>query len=157
MTCSTFGSFSYNFHLICYRPNRGERNQHRHPKWQRDGNQQHGVMLVLRRYTVLASVVCWAAHHPPAPLTSLITWIRAVNRLLGGGQPRRQQPGLPLNSTMQGKDILKMRVPVTTLRNMNLIIDEILFLTQLLASYLKVFICICLKVFVCNFLKVIVC
>ena len=26
------------------------------------------------RYTVLASVVCWAAHHPPAPLTYPITW-----------------------------------------------------------------------------------
>ena len=93
MTCSTFGSFSYNFHLICYRPNRGECNQHRHLKWQRDGNQQHGVVLVLRRYTVLASVVCWAAHHPPAPLTSPITWIRAVNRLLGGSQPRLAAAG----------------------------------------------------------------
>ena len=114
---------------MCYRRNRGERNQHRHLKWQRDGTQQHGVVLVLRRYTVLVSVVCWAAHHPNAPLTSPTTWIRAVNRVLCGGQPRPRQPGLLLNSTMQGKDIRKMRVPVTTLRNMNmnLIIDDIIF------------------------------
>ena len=114
---------------MCYRPNRGEGNQHRHLKWQLDENQHHGVVLVLvlRRY----SVVCWAAQQHP--LTSLITWTRrALNRLLGSGQPRLRRPGLPSNSTMQVINILI--VPVTTSRNMNVISLDIFF--KLVISYL---------------------
>ena len=53
---------------MCYRPNKGEGNQHRHLKWQLDVDQHHGVVLVLvlRHY----SVVCWAAQQHP--LTSPI-------------------------------------------------------------------------------------
>ena len=112
---------SYNFHLMCYRRNTGQRNQQRQLKWQRDGTQQDGVVLVLR--SVLVSVVCWAAFHPPAPLTLTMWWIRAVNKVLYAGQPR------PRHSTRQGKDIRIMRVPVMALRNMNmnLIIEDIIF------------------------------
>ena len=101
---------------MCYRPNRGEGNHHRHLKWQLDGTQHHGVVLVLvlRRY----SVVCWAAQQHS--LTSPITWTRrALNRLLGSGQPRLRRPGLPSNSTMQVINIRILLWPVTTSRNMN--------------------------------------
>ena len=114
---------------MCYRPHRGEGNQHRHLKWQLDGNQHHGVVLVLvlRRY----SVVCWTAQQHP--VTSPITWThRALNRLLGNGQPRLRWPGLPSNSTMQVINILI--VPVTTSRNMNVISLDIFF--KLVISYL---------------------
>ena len=48
---------------MCYRLNRGEGNQHQHLKWQLDGKQHHGVVLVLvlRRYSV---VCCAAQQHP---------------------------------------------------------------------------------------------
>ena len=67
------------------------------------------------------------------PLTSPITWTRrALNRLLGSGQPCLRRPGLPSNSMMQVINILI--VPVMTSRNMNVISLDIFF--KLVISYL---------------------
>ena len=120
-------ALSHTIFISCvYRAEIGECNKHRPLKSPRDGIQQHGLVLVLRRYTVRARVVCWAAHHPPSTSTSPIMWIRAraLSTILGFDPPRVQQPGLPCNSTMKGNNLLlKGIVPVTTLRNMNVISD----------------------------------
>ena len=148
---------SHTIFISCvYRAERGERNQHRPLKWPRDGIQQHGLVLVLRRYTVRAWVVCWAAHHPPSTSTSPILWTRALSTILGFDPPQVQRPGLPRNSTMKGNNLLKQIVPVTTLRNMNMISDIFLkvFIGYLFESirllfFWKYSFVICLKVFVC--------
>ena len=108
------------------RSNRGERNQ-------RDGSQQHGVVLVL---PVLASVVCWEAHHHS---TSQISWRWEIKTLLASDRPRPRQPGLLSNSMMQGKNILTRIVPVTTSQNLNFLRSDSIFK---LASYLFESICL---------------
>ena len=129
-----------------YRPNRGEGNQHQHLKWQLDGTQPHGVVLVL---VLRRSVVCWAAHQES--LTSPITWThRALNRLLGNVQPLLRRPGLLSNSTMQ---VINIRiVSMTMSRNMNVIrLDN--FINLSIGIYLTVFLCMFLKVFVCYYIE----
>ena len=57
-------------------------------------------------------------------LSDLWTRARALSTILGFDPPQVQQPGLPRNSTMKGNNLLlKGIVPVTTLRNMNVISD----------------------------------
>ena len=135
------------FISFVYRPNRGEGNQHQHLKWQLDGTQPHGVVLVL---VLRHSVACWAARCQES-LTSPIMWThRALNRLLGNVQPLLQRPGLPSNSKVP---VFNRRiVSVTTSRNMNVINLDI-FINLSVGISLTVFLCIYLKVFVCYYFE----
>ena len=115
---------------MCYSPNRRQGNQHRHIRSEGDGTQQHSVVQANRRYTLLrasASVLSsgWAAHHPAACITSPIClWTRALDPVQGSGQRRPPRLSLLTSSWRQRKYILKVIVPVTTLRNMNMNIDQ---------------------------------
>ena len=123
---------------MCYNSERGEHNQQPR-KWARDGIQQIG--LVLQGSTVQAWVVRWAAR---CPWTSPIMWTSALSRILNstrGLEPLQQQPlDRLLNCTLNCSNKLKRIVPVTMLRNLNLVLN-----------FESIHLVFCLKVFVWYF------
>ena len=128
---------------MCYRAERGEHNQHRPPKWARDGIRQHG--LVLQGSTVQAWVVWWSARHPSTS-ASLIKWTPALSQILNSARgldpPQLQQRALLPNSTLNCNNKLKRIVPVTMLQNMNLVLN-----------FESIRLLFCLKVFVWYFFR----